>query len=134
MYQFYKALPAHRRAVTAAGLTLAMSLLGACASTPEAPVGKINAAQDAIATAEQSGARQHAGAELDEAQQHLSKAERAITAERMLEAERLAEQARLAAELAAARTEAVKAVAINKEMGRGADALTEEMQRSGDQQ
>jgi len=37
------------------------------------------------------------------------------------------------AELAAARTEAAKAAAVNKEMNLGADALAEEMQRAGDQ-
>jgi hypothetical protein len=38
------------------------------------------------------------------------------------------------AKLAAARTEAAKAAAINEEMSRGAEALLEEMQRAGDKQ
>jgi hypothetical protein len=38
------------------------------------------------------------------------------------------------AELATARTGAAKALAINEEMNRGAKALIEEMQRTGDRQ
>ena len=41
---------------------------------------------------------------------------------------------RVQAELASARSEAAQAAAVNKEMGRGADALTEEMQRAGAKQ
>lgn len=134
MYQLFKATSVHRRFVAVASMAIVISLMGACTSTPLAPVGQVTAAQDAIVTAEQSGARQHAGAELDEAQQQLLQAERAIKAEHMLEAERFAEQSRVTAELASARTEAAKAVAINREMGRGAEALIDEMQRSGDQQ
>ena len=39
---------------------------------------------------------------------------------------------RVEAELASARTAAAKAAAVNQEMERGADALTEEMQRAGE--
>lgn len=108
-------------------------LLGACASVPLAPTASMTAAEKAIASAEQSDARQYAGAELDEARQHLVKAERSIEAERMIEADRFAKQSRVVAELAQARTEAAKAAEINREMGRGAEALIEEMQRTGDQ-
>jgi hypothetical protein len=52
----------------------------------------------------------------------------------MTRAEQLALQSRVAAELATARTEAAKAEAINREMGRATDALDEEMRRQGDQQ
>lgn len=116
------------------GLAMAIALLSACATAPMAPTTALTAAQDAIATAEQAGARQHAGAELDEAQQKLILAERAVNNERMIEAERLAREATIVAELASARTESAKAIAINKEMRRSADALIEEMQRQGDQQ
>jgi hypothetical protein len=52
----------------------------------------------------------------------------------MVVAQRLAEQSRVEADLALARTEEAKATDINQEMKRGADALTEEMQRSGGQE
>jgi hypothetical protein len=51
----------------------------------------------------------------------------------MVLANRYAEQSTLTAELATARTEAAKAQAVNAEMNRSADALIEEMQRTGDQ-
>lgn len=118
----------------AVGMTVAIGLLSACASAPVAPTAELTAAQEAIADAEQEGARQHSGAELDEAQQKLQRAERAANNEQMLSAERLAKEAKVSAELAAARTEAAKAQEINKEMERSADALIEEMRRTGDQQ
>jgi len=115
-------------------LLLATLTLVACASAPLPPPESLTAARDAIASAEQAEARQYAGAELEEANRHLAAAMKAVEAERMTEADRLAKQARVAAELSMARTEAAKAAAINREMGRGAEALDEEMRRQGDQQ
>ncbi|MHA7808910.1 MAG: DUF4398 domain-containing protein [Marinobacter adhaerens] len=115
-------------------LMFAALTLVACASAPLPPTESLNGARDAIASAEQAEARQYAGAELEEANRHLAAAVKAVEEERMTEADRLAKQARVAAELAVARTEAAKAAAINLEMGRGAEALDEEMQRQGDQQ
>ncbi|MBC7183382.1 MAG: DUF4398 domain-containing protein [Marinobacter sp.] len=112
----------------------AVLTLAACASAPLPPTESLNSARDAIASAEQAEARQYAGAELEEANGHLAAAIKAVEAERMAEADRLAKQARVAAELAIARTEAAKAAEINRQMGRGAEALDEEMQRQGDQQ
>lgn len=127
-----------RRAVERTGLSatvlLATLTLVACASAPLPPTESLNMARETIATAEQAEARRYAGAELEEANRHLTAADSAVEAERMVEADRLAKQARLAAELAIARTEAAKAAAINREMGRGAEALDEEMQRQGEQQ
>ena len=127
-----------RRAAERIGLItpffLASVTLVACASAPLPPTESLTMASDAIANAEQAEARRYAGAELEEANRHLAEAEKAVAAERMTEADRLAKQARVAAELAIARTEAAKAAAINREMGRGAEALDEEMQRQGDQQ
>lgn len=122
------------RVCGALGLAVAIVVLSACASAPMAPTTELTAARDAIASAEQAGARQHAGAELDEAQQKLLLAERSISDDQMVEAERLARESAIVAELASARTESAKAAAINREMGRGADALDVEMRRTGDQQ
>lgn len=109
-------------------------LLTACAAAPLEPTSALNAAREAIASAEQEGARQHAGGELDEAQQKLEAAMRSVSAEDMVRAERLAQEAAVAAELAEAKTESVKAAEINREMGRSAEALSDEMRRSGEQQ
>ncbi len=133
MYQFIQRNFTRRlRGVMA--LAVAFVLLSACATAPVPPENSLTAAREAIASAEQAGARQHAGAELDEAQQQLVMAERFVSTEQMIEAERFAHQSLVAAQLASARTEAAKAAAINREMGRGADALIEEMRRTGDQQ
>ncbi len=123
-----------RRIRTALSLAAAVALLSACASAPVAPTSALNEAREAIAVAEQVGARQHAGAELDEAQQKLMAAERSVNNEQMVEAERLAQEAKVVAQLASARTETKKAQEINEEMGRSAEALREEMRRTGDQQ
>jgi hypothetical protein len=110
----------------------AAAFLVACASAPSPPTESLNAARDAITNAEQAGARQYAGAELEEARAQLSMAEKAVTRETMSEADQMARQSRVAAELAMARTESAKAAGINREMGRGADALDIEMRRQGD--
>jgi hypothetical protein len=116
------------------GLTVVIALLSACASTPQPPTTALLDAREAIASAEQAGARQYAGAELDEAQQKLLLAERFVRNEQMIEAERYARESIISAELASARTESAKALEINRQMSRSADALMEEMRRAGDQQ
>jgi len=125
---------AFRRAVLVTTLILATATLVGCASAELPPTESLNMAREAITSAEQADARRYAGAELEEANRHLEAANKAVAAEKMTEADRLARQARVAAELAVARTEAAKAAAINREMGRGADALDEEMLRQGEQQ
>lgn len=122
-----------RNALTLFGSLAVVTLLAACASAPVVPTESLNAAKDAIASAEQAGARQHAGADLDEARTRLMQAEEAVAEEAMDEAERFAQQSQVAAELALARTEAARATAINRDMRRAAEALDAEMQRQGDQ-
>lgn len=115
-----------------AGLAGTLLLMSACASAPPAPDAAIDAAKVAIANAEKADAGHHAGAELGEARQKLASADDAVTDENMILAERFAQESRVQAELASARTEAAKAAAVNKEMERGADALSEEMERAGE--
>jgi hypothetical protein len=110
-----------------------MLLIAACASAPTAPTASLNEAKLAIGVAERNDAGHHAGAELDEARQKLVSADKAVAAENMVMADRYAKQSTVMAELATAKTEAAKALAVNEEMNRGAKALIEEMQRSGDQ-
>jgi hypothetical protein len=52
----------------------------------------------------------------------------------MILAEQLAQESRISAELAFARTESAKATEINREMSRSAEALRDEMRRTGEQQ
>jgi chemotaxis protein histidine kinase CheA len=111
----------------------ALLLLAACASTPPMPAANLQAAQQAIVNAERLDAGVHAAAELSEARNRLASAQRAVSEENMLAAEWLADEARAGAELAAARTGAAKAKAVNEDMKRGTTTLVDEMQRqSGD--
>ena len=122
------------RALAAVSLTAVLVLVSACASAPLAPVASLDAAKVAILNAEKADAGHFAGAELGEARQKLALADTAVSEEAMTQAERLAHESRVQAQLATARTQAAKAAAVNKEMERGADALTEEMQRAGEPQ
>ena len=116
----------------AALLTACLLFLSACSSKPVAPDSAMAAAHNAIANAEQSDARQYAGAELDEARHQLAQAEMAVRQEEMGQAEIYAQRSRVSAELASARTEQAKAKALNEELDRGAKALLEEMERAGE--
>jgi Domain of unknown function (DUF4398) len=110
-------------------------MLAACASTPPAPTANMQAAQQAIATAERGEAARYAPGELSEAHTKLTSAETAVADKNMVVAERLADQSRAEAELASARTSAAKANAVNDEMKRSNGTLADEMQRNtGDKQ
>ena len=122
------------RLCLATGLTSAFLLVAACASVPPAPAASLDAAKVAITAAEKADANQYAGAELGEARQKLTLAGSAVKVENMIAAEQFAEQSRVEAELALAKTQEAKAVAVNAELSRSAEALTEEMQRAGEQQ
>lgn len=115
-------------------LLLSGFFISGCASTPQAPTSALDAARMAVVTAERFDAGRFASPELGEARQRLALANAAVAEERMVEAQRLAIEARVMAELAYSKTEAAKAAAINAEMQRGADALSEEMDRTGEQQ
>jgi len=107
--------------------------LSACASTPPAPTAQLQAAQEAITTAERADASTHAVGELAEARAKLASANTAVQAGKMVAAERLASESQVEAELAAARTASVKAQVVNDEMQSSTGILIDEMQRkSGD--
>jgi hypothetical protein len=116
----------------AAVLAAAVLFFAACASAPQPPTGALDAAQSAIVTAERANAGRFAASELGEARDKLAQARDAVEKEEMLTAKRLADESRVTAELASARTESAKALAINTEMERSVNALDEELQRAGD--
>lgn len=119
--------PTLKLAAAAAGLLA----LAACASTPPAPpTAALQAAQLAIANAEQARAAEYAPAELSLAREELASARAEVERENMILALRLAEQSRAGAELASARTEASKATAVNAEMHKSNEAMQQEMQRN----
>jgi Domain of unknown function (DUF4398) len=108
--------------------------LTACASAPP-PTASLQAAQQAIVTAEQADAGRYASGELGEARAKLTSANAAVSDQHMVLAERFADESRAEAQLAYAKTGYVKAQAINADMARGNGALIEELQRnSGDKQ
>jgi Domain of unknown function (DUF4398) len=105
-------------------------LLAACASTPPAPLANLQAAQQAIATAERGEAARYAPGELSEAHTKLALADTAITERKMVVAEHFADQSRAEAELASAKTSAAKANAVNDEMKHSNSTLVDEMKRT----
>jgi hypothetical protein len=106
---------------------------GAAIAAPPIPTTNLEAAQQAIANAERVDAATNAGVELGEARGKLSAAPRAVEEKQMVVAQQFADQARAEAELAAAKSGAVKALAVNEDIKRSTATLVEEMQRkSGD--
>ena len=117
---------------TTVGLASVLMFAG-CASTPPAPTSNLQAAQQAVANAEKMDASRYAPGELADARTRLASADTAVKEKRMIVAERLADQSRAEAELASAKSVAVKAKAVNDEMKRSTGTLIEEMRRtSGD--
>lgn len=110
-------------------------MLAACASTPKAPTEELQAADLAIANADQAGVVQYASPELAEAREKLAAARVAVQQKKMDFAQRLAEEARADAELATAKGEAAKAAAVNDELRKNTRVLKQEMNRKvGDPQ
>lgn len=125
--------------ITTAGKFLGASLaglliLGGCASAPEPPTAELQAAEQAISSAERARVTDYASVELSEARDKLSAARRAVQDKEMVQAQHLAQQARLDAELASARAEVAKAREVNEQMQKGIDTLKMEMQRKTGEQ
>jgi hypothetical protein len=103
--------------------------LAACASAPPVPEVSLQSAQQAIANAERVDAASLAPVELGEARAKLAAAQKAVEQEHMVAAAQFADQARVEADLAAAKTGALKALAVNQDIKKGTATLVEEMQR-----
>lgn len=121
-------LPGSRFLVAA--LAAGALLIGACASTPQPPTEKLQAAESAIANAEQSRVADYASAELTQAREKLTAARAAARNENMQQAEYLAVESRVHADLAYAQAEELKAKAVNDEMQRNIETLRSEMNRA----
>jgi hypothetical protein len=112
-----------------ASVAVTLLLLAACAS-PKAPTHALQAAELAIASAEQARVAEYASLELNEARSKLTAARNEVKNENMVLAERLANESRVNAELASARTGAAKAAEVNDEMKQGTRDIEQEMQRN----
>lgn len=117
-----------------AAALVASLIVGACATVPPAPTANLQAAQQAIASAERSEAGRYAAGELGEARTRLASADTAVAAKQMGLAAQYADESRADAELAAAKTAASKANTVNDEMKRSTGTLVEEMNRSSGEQ
>ncbi|HQQ64059.1 MAG TPA: DUF4398 domain-containing protein [Pseudomonadales bacterium] len=104
-------------------------LLAACASTPP-PTLALQAAEQAIANAEQARVADYASPELSEAREKMAAAKTAVHEENMQKAQRLAEQARVDAELALAKSGTGRANTVNDEMQKSTETIRQEMQRN----
>lgn len=111
-------------------VALSGALLAACSSPPKAPDQALQAAELAIANAEQARVADYASPELGEAREKLTAARAAVAKEEMLAAARLAEQSRVDAELATAKASAAKAQEVNDELHKNVNTLEQELQRN----
>jgi Domain of unknown function (DUF4398) len=105
-------------------------LFTACASSPPAPEVAMSAARQAIAVADQAHITGAASPALAEARSKLDEAGAAVKAQHMVQAERLAQESRVDAELAVTQSNAAKDQAVNDDMLRSTDTLSEEMKRN----
>lgn len=108
------------------GVTGAALVLAACAAAPERPEAEFSRAQTLIQAAEQQGAQEFAGAELERARGKLGQAEIVADKGDGKQATRLAQQAAVDAELAAAKAAAAKAGKAADELDRSIETLREE--------
>lgn len=113
-----------------ATVTVGLLMLVACAADPLPPNETLQAADQAIATAEQARVADYASQELSEAREKLAAAHEAVQQGNMVLAQRLAEQSRVNAELALARASVVKAKKVNDETQKSIDVMKQEMQRN----
>jgi hypothetical protein len=114
----------HVRAATAA---VALAATVSCASGPR-PNPDLVGARTLISQAEQSGAQQYASADLEAARSELRQADQDAKDKPVL-AIRLAQESSVDAELALARTRALKAEQALKEVNSGTATLQSESER-----
>src|SRR6476659_9979524 len=134
MNSFATRASASRRRLRLAVAGMALFVAVANASSPPSPAPNLQAAQQAIAAAERDEAATHASAELGAAREKLSAAQNAVTEKKLVVAAQLADEARADAELAAARSSAIRADAVNQDMKHSTATLIEEMQRKSGEQ
>ena len=105
-------------------------VLAGCASTPPAPNEALQAAELAIANAEQARVADYAAPELGDAREKLTAARVAVAEKDMKKASLLAEKSRADAELAIAKSQAAKAQEVNEELNKNINTLQQELQRN----
>jgi ribosome-associated translation inhibitor RaiA len=119
-----------KRLQQASVLLILIAGLVACASAPLPPTSELQAAELAIASAEQDQVANYALPELNDARKKLDAARIAVSKEDMKLATYLATESEADAQLASARAEMLKAKAVNDEMQKSIDTLKIELQRN----
>ena len=117
-----------QRTLSSIAVCIVAGALAACASGPD-PKPEIESARALVTQAEQSGAGEFAGRDLEVARDRLRLAEDADEAHRDVDAQRYADEAAVNARLAIANTAAAKAERAAVENKKGVEALREEANR-----
>ena len=107
----------------------AAALAAGCAGKPERPTAEMTRAQTLIEQAEQQGAQQFAGADLEQAREKLRRADDAADDGDTEVARRLAMEATLDAELANVKTNSGKAQKAAAELDQSVESLRREAAR-----
>ena len=128
-FETFRAIRGIRASPLLAAALAGFLALAGCATTPEPPTQALQAAESAIASAEQARVADYASAELRQAREKLAAARTAVRDEEMVKARYLAEESRVHADLASAKAEEIKAKAVNDEMQKSIETLKQEMRR-----
>jgi hypothetical protein len=111
-------------------MAVPVAALGACAGNPDRPVQELARAEASIEQAQASGAREYGAAELEAAQNKLSRARTAADDNDHVMAGRYAREAALDANLAIAITRNRQAELSVEELNRSIETLREEISRN----
>ena len=122
--------PTGRSGFVIAGLIGGVMMMTACASAPTPPTQALQAAELAIANAEQARVAEYSSLELSEAREKLAAARMAVQLEDMILAQRLAVESALDAELATAKAATARAQVVNDDMQESTQTLKQEMNRN----
>lgn len=128
--QIVKTTKPQRRSLTLATVMAGLLTIGGCASSPMPPSESLQAAEQAIKTAEEARVADYASLELSQARDKLAAAKAAVQQEDMDRAKRLAEEALVDAQLATAKTGEIKAKKVNVDMQESTKSLKQEMYRN----
>ncbi len=119
----------HRSSIFIAAV-IATALLGGCAIAPAAPTAQLAAGRTAVDQARMAGAMEAAPIEYDGARAKLLRAEGAYQAQDYTLATRLAREAEVDAQLAQARTSAIRSQQALVEINASIRALQSEIDRA----
>lgn len=119
----------HRSRNSLPAVVAGIMLSSVCVAAEPPPTAALQAAETAIATADQAHAADHASMELNQARRDLNAARDAVREHKMTLALYLAEESKVGAQLASARSEMMAAQIVNDSMIKSIATLKTEMNR-----